>query len=89
MAEQPHIDIHILPFGVGAYPALGGPFHVLFFAEARLPDVVYQETLTSAAIIEPRQQVREYTVALAESKNSALVATDSIDLIREVAKEMK
>jgi transcriptional regulator with XRE-family HTH domain len=88
LAEQSHVRIHILPFEAGAYPALGNTFHVLSFMPTKLPDVVYQETLTSATIIEQRQQVREYAVAFAESMISALSTQDSIDLIREVAREI-
>jgi transcriptional regulator with XRE-family HTH domain len=88
LAERTHVCIRILPFRAGAYPALGGSFRLLSFGSAKLPDVVYQETLTSATIIEQRQQVREYAVALAESTTEALSPQDSIDLIREVAREI-
>ncbi|HEX3785121.1 MAG TPA: helix-turn-helix transcriptional regulator [Pseudonocardiaceae bacterium] len=88
MTKRPHIEVRILPFSVGAYPALGGGFHVLSFNRNRLPNIAYQETLTSVTIIESRQQVREYAVALAESKNLALSQQDSIDLIKEVAREI-
>ncbi|MGQ0837920.1 Scr1 family TA system antitoxin-like transcriptional regulator [Actinokineospora sp.] len=86
--EHEHIEIRVLPFTAGAHPALGGPFTVLSFDSPGLPNIVWQETLTTLTIIERHQQVREYTVALAESMQSALSADESRDLIREVAKEI-
>ncbi|WP_433270385.1 helix-turn-helix domain-containing protein [Actinosynnema sp. CS-041913] len=88
-AVAPQVEIRVLPFGVGGYPAMGGSFQVLTFASRHLPSLVYQETLTSTMILERRQQVREYTVAYAESASQALSPADSVEFIREAAKEMK
>jgi hypothetical protein len=88
MTENPHVTIQVLPFSVGAYAALGGPFSILSFDSPYLPAVAWQETLTPAAFYERAPQVREYTVALAETQNLALSAEDSLEFIREVAKEM-
>jgi transcriptional regulator with XRE-family HTH domain len=87
--ERPNVHVRVIPFDIGAYPAMGGPFTVLSFTPRRLPDVSWQETLTAASTHEKIQQVREYAVALAETNTVALNAQESIDLIREVAKEMK
>ncbi|RKT53440.1 helix-turn-helix domain-containing protein [Saccharothrix australiensis] len=83
------VEIRVLPFGVGGYPALGGAFHLLAFSSAHLPELVYQETLTSTTLLERRQQVREYAVAYAESAEQALSPADSLAFIGEIAKEMK
>ncbi|MDQ3403246.1 MAG: helix-turn-helix domain-containing protein [Actinomycetota bacterium] len=88
MDEHEHIDIRVLPFVAGAHPALGGPFATLSFESPRLPSIVWQENLTSVMIIERHQQIREYTVALAETMQSALSTDESRDFIEEVAKEM-
>ncbi|MDQ3576387.1 MAG: helix-turn-helix domain-containing protein [Actinomycetota bacterium] len=88
MDEHKHVDIRIMPFGAGAHPALGGPFDVLSFDAPRLPSAVWQETLTTLTILERHQQVREYSVALAEAMQSALSTDESRDFIEEVAKEM-
>ena len=88
MQERSHVEVRVLPFRAGAHPALGGPFDILSFDSPRMPDLVWQETLTSTAIVDRQQQVREYAVALAETAETALTAQDSLELIREVAKEM-
>ncbi|MBB5960063.1 transcriptional regulator with XRE-family HTH domain [Saccharothrix tamanrassetensis] len=87
MADQ--VEIRVLPFSAGGYSALGGSFYVLTFPSPHLPGLVYQETLTSTTLLERRQQVREYTVAFAESANQALSPADSLAFIRGIAKEMK
>jgi transcriptional regulator with XRE-family HTH domain len=87
MADREHVEIRVIPFSAGAHAALGGAFHLLSFESARLPDVVWQETLANFAIIEKPAQVREYGVVLAEATQNALDATASIDLMRQISKE--
>jgi transcriptional regulator with XRE-family HTH domain len=89
MMELPNIDIRVLPFSVGAHPALGGPFDLLSFHSPKLSTVCWQETLTPGVIYDRPQYIREYTVALLETQNLALSAEDSLDFVREVAKGMK
>lgn len=86
--EMPQIDIRVLPYASGAHPALGGPFDVISFDSPRLPDMVWQETLTSTALLDRPQLVREYTVAFAETAHRALSADDSLEFIRDIAKEL-
>ncbi|MEV0681636.1 helix-turn-helix transcriptional regulator [Actinosynnema sp. NPDC050436] len=83
-----HVDVRVLPFEAGAYPALGGAFWVMSFASPLLPEVVYQETLTYNTFIDQRHQVREYTVALAETTEQALDPADSLALIRRLSEGM-
>lgn len=42
----PHVQVQIVPFGIGGHAAHGGAFSILRFAEPDLPDVVYVEQLT-------------------------------------------
>jgi transcriptional regulator with XRE-family HTH domain len=87
--DHEHVEIRVIPFAAGAHAALGGPFHVLSFHSARLPDVVWQETLANFAIIDRQTQVREYAVVLAEATQKALDANASVDLIRQISKELE
>ncbi|SCL27844.1 helix-turn-helix domain-containing protein [Micromonospora inyonensis] len=87
--ERPEqIEIRVLPFSVGAHPAFGGPFQVLSFPSPRLPDLVWQEILTSIDIIDQSLRVNDYVVTFAETRELALGSDDSLDLIRRIAKEM-
>jgi uncharacterized protein DUF5753 len=87
--DHEHVEIRVIPFSAGAHAALGGPFHVLSFDSAELPDVVWQETLANFAIIDRQTQVREYAVVLAEATQKALDTTASVDLIRQIGKEFE
>lgn len=87
--ERPdQIDIRVLPFAAGAHPALGGSFQILSFPSPRLPDLVWQEVLTSIDIIDQSTRVTDYQVTFAEACERALSSSDSLDLIRRIAKEM-
>jgi hypothetical protein len=89
ITERPEqIQLRVMPFSAGAHPALGGPFEILSFASPRLPDLVWQEILTSIDIIEQSTRVTDYLVTFAETMESALGSDDSLALIRRVAKEM-
>ncbi|WP_328339819.1 helix-turn-helix domain-containing protein [Micromonospora sp. NBC_00421] len=89
LTERPEqIEIRVMPFTAGAHPALGGPFQILSFPSPRLPDLVWQEVLTSSDIIDQSSRVADYVVTFAEARERALSSTESLELIRRIAKEM-
>jgi len=59
-AELPSVVLQVLPFGVGAHPAMVGAFSILRFADEDLPDVVYVEHLTNALYLDKRDDVEHY-----------------------------
>ncbi|GAB2963097.1 helix-turn-helix transcriptional regulator [Micromonospora polyrhachis] len=89
MTERPEqVEIRVMPFSVGAHPALGGAFQILSFAPPQLPDLVWQEILTSIDIIDQSVRVTDYVVTFAETRELTLSSEDSLALIRRIAKEM-
>ncbi|MFG1915963.1 DUF5753 domain-containing protein [Micromonospora sp. NPDC048898] len=87
--ERPEqVEVRVVPFTAGAHPALGGPFQILSFPSPRLPDLVWQEILTSSDIIDQSTRVADYSVTFEESRECALSSADSLALIRRIAKEM-
>ena len=60
MCQHPAVTLQILPFQVGAHPAMGGPFTILRFSEPDLRDVVYIEQLTSALYLDKPAEVDSY-----------------------------
>jgi transcriptional regulator with XRE-family HTH domain len=58
--KLPNVILQVLPFGVGAHPAMVGAFSVLRFADRELPDVVYVEHLNNAAYLDKRDEVEQY-----------------------------
>jgi hypothetical protein len=58
--ELPSVTLQVLPFTVGAHPAMVGAFSILRFADPELPDVVYLEHLTNAVYLDKRDDVDQY-----------------------------
>lgn len=58
--RRDNINIRILPFDRGAYPAMIGAFRILDFADAEDPDVVYIETQVGAHYLEKQRELAEY-----------------------------
>jgi transcriptional regulator with XRE-family HTH domain len=58
--KLPNVTLQVLPFGVGAHPAMGGAFSILRFHDQELPDVVYVEHLTNALYLDRRDDVDQY-----------------------------
>lgn len=82
------IEIRVIPFAAGAHPALSGPFQILSFPSTRLPELVWQEILTSIDIIDQSVRVTDYVVTFAEARERALGSGESLALIQRIAKEM-
>jgi transcriptional regulator with XRE-family HTH domain len=59
-SKLPSVTLQVLPFGVGAHPALAGAFSILRFPDEELPDVVYLEHLTSALYLNKPEEVDQY-----------------------------
>lgn len=73
LTERPEqFEIRVMPFTAGAHPALGSPFQILSFPSPRLPDLVWQEVLTSSDIIDQSSRVADYVVTFAEARERAL-----------------
>jgi transcriptional regulator with XRE-family HTH domain len=58
--RQPHIDIRVLPWSVGAHAAMAGPFRILEFDDPDDPDIVYLESHVGALYLEEPAEVEEY-----------------------------
>jgi hypothetical protein len=58
--KLPNVTLQVLPFGVGAHPAMQGSFSILRFPDRELPDVVYLEHLTNAVYLDKRHEVERY-----------------------------
>jgi hypothetical protein len=58
--KLPNVTLQVLPFEVGAHPAMLGSFSILRFPDRELPDVVYLEHLTNAVYLDKREEVERY-----------------------------
>jgi transcriptional regulator with XRE-family HTH domain len=82
------LTIRVIPFAAGAHSGLAGPFTLLEF-EGAMPDLLYLDSGREASLItgsDPRigQYADDFEVLL----ESALPATESIELIRRAAEDL-
>jgi transcriptional regulator with XRE-family HTH domain len=84
MSELPNVTVQVLPFSAGSHAAAGGPFTLLRFAEADLPDVVYLEQLNSAVYVDKRADVEDYVGVIEQVSVQAMTPADSRIEIRKM-----
>lgn len=83
-----HVEVRVMPFSAGAHPVIGYPMTILSFTSPRLPDLLWQETISSQAIIDRRATLRECTASFDEATERAMSRKDSLAQIHQVRKEM-
>jgi transcriptional regulator with XRE-family HTH domain len=64
LAALPNVTLQIVPFDRGGHAAAGGPFSILRFTGAELPDVVYMEQLTSALYFDKPEETDHYMAVM-------------------------
>ncbi|MFC4562517.1 helix-turn-helix domain-containing protein [Nocardiopsis mangrovi] len=64
MATLPNVTLQIVPFNKGGHAAAGGPFSILRFTGADLPDVVYLEQLTSSLYFDKPEETDDYMAVM-------------------------
>jgi transcriptional regulator with XRE-family HTH domain len=87
MAELANITIQVLPFDCGAHSGMFGPYLVLSFPQVTALDLVLTETPTGNLWMEREREVAYYRELFDDARTSALPPTDSLALIRRIAKE--
>jgi transcriptional regulator with XRE-family HTH domain len=87
-AERPNVKIQVLPYEVGGHAAAGGPFTILRFPEADLPDVVYMEQLTSALYLDKRPDVDRYLAVMDQLSVTAEPPDKTPGLLRKLLESL-
>jgi transcriptional regulator with XRE-family HTH domain len=86
-AELPSVVLQVLPFGIGAHPAMVGAFSILRFADDDLPDIVYLEHLTGAVYLDRRDDVLRHLHVMESISVRAARPADTPGLLAAIAKE--
>ena len=86
-AEQPHISLQVIPFGIGAHPGMPGSFAVARFAKPAEQAVVYSDSMTGDVLLDTEQDADHYTEIFTAVQAVALNTEDSLALIAEAAHE--
>ncbi|MET7320706.1 helix-turn-helix transcriptional regulator [Streptomyces sp. NPDC005549] len=87
MAEQPNITVQVLPFSRGAHSGMFGPYLLLSFPRVSALDLVLTETPIGNIWMEQESEVAHYRDLFDDARTSALPPTESLRLIRRIAKE--
>ncbi|MEV7113915.1 helix-turn-helix domain-containing protein [Streptomyces anulatus] len=88
LAEQPNIDVQVLPFRAGVHSCGGGPFNILSFAESGALDVVHMDGLRSTNWVEGAEESAAYTDLFARTCTTSLSPYDSSRFMESIAKGM-
>ncbi|WP_052865075.1 helix-turn-helix domain-containing protein [Streptomyces niger] len=87
MAGRPNITVQVLPFSRGAHSGMFGPYLLLSFPQVSALDLVLTETPTGNIWMEHESEVACYRGLFDDARTSALPPTESLKLIRRIAKE--
>ncbi|QKW09075.1 helix-turn-helix domain-containing protein [Streptomyces sp. NA04227] len=87
MAEQPNITVQVLPFSRGAHSGMFGPYLLLSFPRVSALDLVLAETPTGNMWVEQEPEVNLYRALFDDARTTALPPTESLRMIRRIAKE--
>jgi transcriptional regulator with XRE-family HTH domain len=83
------LELLVVPFTADAHGALGAStFHLLTFPSPQLPDIAWQETVTTAGLIESSVRVRQFSLTYADCVEHAADKKTSRDLIFRELKEL-
>jgi transcriptional regulator with XRE-family HTH domain len=83
IAKQPNVTLQVIPFSVGAHPAMENMFNIIEFGDVA-PSVVYVEGLMGWLFLERENDVRRYAQIFKYLCEVALNPKDTIELISEV-----
>jgi transcriptional regulator with XRE-family HTH domain len=83
-AQLPNVRIQVIPFDIGAHPAMESSFDILQFGSIA-PSVVYVEGLIGNIYLERHADLERYEKSFDRLHSLALSSQDSIELMVEMA----
>ncbi|GAA1224857.1 helix-turn-helix transcriptional regulator [Kitasatospora nipponensis] len=87
LAEQPWLELQVMPLGFDGLSAESGAFSLLGFPEPDLPDVVYLEQFTTALYLDRPREVAEYSATLDRLRADSLSPARSLELLGSLLQE--
>ncbi|MCX4967957.1 helix-turn-helix domain-containing protein [Streptomyces sp. NBC_00654] len=86
VGQLPHVQLQLLPFKVGGYIGLTGPFVIFSFPNISDLDVVVLDHLTSSLYLERKEDLEAYSSAFRTLQAHALSPERSLDLIAAISR---
>jgi transcriptional regulator with XRE-family HTH domain len=87
VSELPHLDLRVLPFHIGAHPAIDGPFVIMDLGPEPGFQVVVMHTMTRSWYIDEPSDLRHYGRAFDQLLDIALQPLESRTLIERIVSE--
>ncbi|MFD7862370.1 helix-turn-helix domain-containing protein [Streptomyces sp. NPDC057682] len=87
VAQLPHVQLQLLPFAVGGYVGITGPFVIFSFPNSSDLDVVVLDHLTSSLYLERKEDLEAYSSAFRTLQAHALSPEHSLDLIASIDRD--
>jgi transcriptional regulator with XRE-family HTH domain len=88
LAKRPNVTMQVIPYTVGAHPAMDSTFNILEFTGS-VASVVYVEGLVGWIYVERPPDIRRYQQVFEHLSNLALNPKDSIKLMMGVARDIR
>lgn len=88
VAEQPNIDVQVLPLSAGAHVGLVGAFVLFGFPTPAFSEVVCIEHVTGTLHMETPEETGRYTLAFDSLRSAAMSPADSLARIDRVRREL-
>lgn len=85
MSELANVTIQVLPFAVGAYPAMFGCFSLLLSDDPAERDMVWLESMAGDMTLDSAEHVRRFSLYFDHMRAQALSPGASLALIAEAA----
>jgi hypothetical protein len=85
VAARPRVTVQVLPFAAGANAGMDGKFTLLGFPDD--PPVAYVEGLMGGIYLEAAEETDRFHAAWTHLISQALPPGESVQMIRELAKE--
>jgi transcriptional regulator with XRE-family HTH domain len=83
VANMPNVTLQVIPFNIGAHPAMDNMFNILEFGDV-VPPMVYAEGLMGWLYIEREQEVARYQRVFEHLCSVASNPQETIELVSEI-----
>jgi transcriptional regulator with XRE-family HTH domain len=83
------LTLQVLPFASGAHAGMEGEFVILSFPDPQDPPVAYAEGLMGDVYLESAEELDVYNLAWGHLVDTALSPSESVSMIRKIAKETR
>lgn len=88
-AQQPNVELRVLPFECGRHSGMSGAFALLAFPDKMLPELAWQEHAVGGHIIDDKAAVARLGMLHNRVREQALGCDDSSSLLADLARNIQ